>query len=89
MKQVKVTISGTVQGVSFRYFVAEQAQLLGVKGWVRNTPEGNVEALFQGEEGSVAKMVKRCLKGPAMAAVENVSLEDTREPIYQDFVIRS
>lgn len=89
MKQVRVVISGTVQGVSFRYFICEQAELLHITGWVRNTKDGNVEALFQGEEASVAKMVKRCLKGPTMAEIKNVTIEEADGPIYRDFVIKN
>lgn len=88
MKQVKVTISGAVQRVSFRYFLQEQANILHVTGWAKNTPDGNVEALFQGDENSVGRMIRRCFKGPKNATVTNVTFDTANEPIYQDFVVR-
>lgn len=88
MKQVRVTISGAVQGVSFRYFLSEQAKLLHVTGWVKNTANGNVEALFQGDENSVGRMIRRSLKGPKSANVSNITFEEANEPIYQDFMIK-
>jgi len=88
MKQLYVTISGIVQGVSFRYFLQEQAKINNITGWTINTDTGNVEALFQGEEKSVGKMIKRCLYGPEAANVENIKIREAHEPIYKDFVIK-
>ncbi len=88
MKQLLVTISGIVQGVSFRYFLQEQAQLNNVTGWTKNTDRGTVEALFQGDEKDVGKMVKRCLYGPEAASVESIEIKDADESICNDFVIK-
>ena len=51
MKSVRVHISGTVQGVMFRKFIEEQANLIGVRGFVRNTDDGRVEAVIEGKTG--------------------------------------
>jgi acylphosphatase len=67
-------ISGRVQGVSFRYYTLEEAQAVGVHGWVRNLWDGRVEALFEGEETAVDHMTQWCHKGPGTAVVENVEV---------------
>lgn len=72
--QAKILISGSVQGVGFRYFVKGMAKNLGLTGWVRNTEEGNVEAIFQGIKENIEKMVTLCREGPPMAEVKNVEV---------------
>lgn len=69
-----VFISGRVQGVFFRQSTQLQAQSLGVKGWVRNLPDGRVEAVFEGKESAVKKLVDYCRHGPLAARVENVEV---------------
>lgn len=69
MKQCHVFISGTVQGVSYRYFVLQNAKELGLKGWVRNLDDGRVEALFQGNKELIEHMIELCRKGPELAKV--------------------
>ncbi len=67
-------ISGRVQGVSFRWNTQYQAQTLELTGWVRNTWDGRVEAVFEGEEAAVHKMVKWCRHGARPARVDNVEI---------------
>lgn len=69
-----VWISGTVQGVGYRYSTAIQAKQIGVKGWVRNLPDGRVEALFEGDRAPVEKMIHWCNRGPSAAVVKNVEV---------------
>lgn len=88
MKQLFVTISGAVQGVSFRYFLQEQAEINHITGWTKNTKSGTVEAPFQGEEKNVGKMIKRCLYGPEAANVEKVEIKEVSEPLLQSFEIK-
>ena len=71
--RVHVVISGRVQGVFFRANTGAKADELGLTGWVKNTPDGNVEAVFEGEEGAVEEMLSWCHKGPALAKVTKVS----------------
>lgn len=73
-----VWVSGVVQGVFFRGTTAEQARALGLDGWVRNLPDGRVEAVFQGDAGSVGAVVAWVRHGPPRAVVERV--ETTFEP---------
>ena len=64
-----VIFKGRVQGVNFRAFVQRAAESLNVDGWVRNLPDGTVEAVFEGDRGPVEEAIKRCRTGPAFANV--------------------
>jgi len=70
-----VYVSGRVQGVFFRYRTSELAGRLGVGGWVRNLPDGRVEAVFEGEKEKVEEMLEFCRRGPPGARVEGVEVE--------------
>jgi acylphosphatase len=69
MPAVRLVISGRVQGVGFRAFVERQARRHGVRGWVRNRRDGTVEALFIGDDRTLAEMEDACRRGPSMAVV--------------------
>jgi acylphosphatase len=73
---VYVVISGGVQGVWFRASTKKQADELGITGWVRNTPDGCVEAVFEGDESQVNKMVNWCHHGPPLSKVEKVEIKN-------------
>jgi acylphosphatase len=78
--RVRVVVSGRVQGVFFRASCVEEARRRGVGGWVRNRPDGGVEAAFEGEEPQVEAMVEWCRHGPPgarVAAVETQPEEPT------------
>ena len=68
-------VSGQVQGVFFRDSARERAEQLGLTGWVKNLPDGRVEALFEGPSERVREMVRWCEQGPPHAAVESVKTE--------------
>jgi len=65
-------ITGRVQGVGFRYFVHDYATREGVTGWVRNLPNGSVEAFIEGETDAVTRVERAIRRGPAGARVERV-----------------
>jgi acylphosphatase len=67
-----VFVSGMVQGVFFRYETRERARSRGLAGWVRNLPDGRVEAVFEGPERDVEAMVDWCRTGPRGAEVTEV-----------------
>jgi acylphosphatase len=67
-------IDGFVQGVGFRFAVERAAASRGVCGWVRNCPDGTVEAVFEGEPGEVEALVAFCRQGPRGADVERVDV---------------
>ncbi|HXF71869.1 MAG TPA: acylphosphatase [Actinomycetota bacterium] len=76
MKRVRVLVSGRVQGVFYRATCAARARELGVAGWVRNLPDGRVEAAFEGEDAAVDAMVAWCREGPPYARVERVEVTE-------------
>jgi acylphosphatase len=71
-----VVVHGLVQGVAFRYHVRRCALELGVTGWVRNLPNGSVEALFEGDETAVNALVEWCRSGPPAARVDRLDVSD-------------
>lgn len=72
----RYVVAGRVQGVGFRYHVEAVAGREGVHGWVRNLPDGRVEALVEGDEGSVDRVEAALRRGPSGAQVDTVSVED-------------
>ncbi len=75
--RVHLIIEGRVQGVFFRAFTQDIALSLGLNGWVRNLPDGTVEAVFEGERNKIEDAVRRCYKGPPSGMVLNI--EETWE----------
>jgi len=70
-----VFVNGKVQGVFFRHQTRREAESRGVTGWVRNLPDGRVEAVFEGEENAVDALVEFCKVGPAGAVITDVDVE--------------
>lgn len=70
-----VLIKGRVQGVFFRGEASEEAQRLGLSGWVRNKWDGSVEAVFEGEKVAIEEMISWCHKGPPSAIVREVEVK--------------
>ena len=75
-KKIKFTVFGLVQGVGFRYFVARNASLLGIRGYVRNEYDGSVAGVAIGAVGSVEKLKQLLQAGPSRAHVDKVLFED-------------
>jgi acylphosphatase len=73
---VDVTVTGRVQGVSFRYWTEEQARRLGVTGWVRNEPDGSVAVHAEGPQQAVDALVEWCREGPRLARVQHVAVRE-------------
>jgi acylphosphatase len=74
-RRVHVFVSGMVQGVSFRWYCTQAARATGVGGWVRNLPDGRVEAVFEGAEDAVRSMIAWCEHGPRHARVTSVDVD--------------
>ena len=84
-----VFISGRVQGVFFRSEARQEAKKMGIAGWVRNTPDGKVEAVFEGEEKSVKEIIEFCKRGPPGASVTDVQVVwESYTGEFRDFEIR-
>ena len=73
--RVRVFVSGLVQGVGYRYSTMTQAKYFGLGGWVRNLPDGRVEAVFEGSKKAVEGMIGWCRRGPTSAEVSGLVLE--------------
>ena len=74
--RINVIISGKVQGVWFRANTKQKAEQLGLTGWVRNTSDGNVEAVFEGGKNDIQEMLDWCHHGPPLSKVENVEVKN-------------
>lgn len=72
----RALVRGRVQGVAFRYFACEKARELGLAGWVRNLPDGRVEARFEGGAEDVERFTAWLHRGPPAARVEAVELHE-------------
>ena len=86
IKRNKVTISGDVQGVFFRKFIYEHATKLGLNGYVMNTDDGSIEAVFEGDKEKIKKMVGLCKKGPAAAKIESIKVTEEKIKNEKEFV---
>lgn len=88
-KRIHITVSGRVQGVFFRASTREAAGNLGLLGWVRNLPDGRVEAVFEGEEELLLRILEWCRQGPPGALPEGVDFRwEDFQGEFQDVRIR-
>lgn len=89
MNKTHLLISGRVQGVTFRANTKSKAQSLDLKGWVRNTDDGKVEAVVEGEKEKIKELIEWAHKGPILAKVDNVEVqwEDEQEG-FEKFKVR-
>ncbi len=74
MQRIHIFISGIVQGVNFRRFVKEKADESNIKGYVKNTEDSGVEAVFEGSEEDLEKVINHCKKGPLSAKVNKIKI---------------
>ena len=87
--RAQVRVTGRVQGVFFRQSTVEMTRPLGVSGWVRNLPDGSVEALFEGERALVERAVAWCRQGPPRARVDDLAVTWLDGPAeYVEFAVR-
>jgi acylphosphatase len=84
----RVVVHGVVQGVFFRDSMRERAQQHGVTGWVRNTWDGTVEAVFEGDADAVERLVSFSRSGPRGARVDHVEVEDEQPEGLTGFSVR-
>lgn len=87
-RRAHVWISGRVRGVAFRAYTRERAQSAGVNGWVRNLPDGRVEAVFEGDDADVRDIIEWCYRGSPWSRVDAVEvLEEVYTHEFDDFRI--
>jgi acylphosphatase len=87
-KAVTVHVTGRVQGVSFRWYAVQEAERLGVHGWIRNEPDGSVAGHLEGDDDAVDAMVEWCRHGPSYAAVRNVAVLEAQPTGAAAFDVR-
>ena len=88
-RRVEIRIYGHVQGVLFRYFVAKNAQKLGIKGLVRNADDGTVNIIAEGEEEKLFLLIEQCEEGPRLAEVKKVGVSwSPKTGEFQNFDIQ-
>jgi acylphosphatase len=86
--RVHLFVNGRVQGVFYRKKTKQQAEKLGIMGWIRNLPDGRVEAVFEGEETAVKALEEYCHHGPLSAIVTNVdSIWEPYRGEFNDFMM--
>ncbi len=88
MIRKRVVVSGKVQDVFFRDTTETEATAAGVAGWVRNLPDGRVEAVFEGAEDAVARLVDWCRQGPGAAEVRDLESYDEAPESLSGFTVR-
>ncbi len=84
----RVSVHGQVQGVFFRDTARRLAAQHGVAGWIRNAPDGTVEAVFEGDEDAVDRLVRFCQEGPRGAVVERVEVSEEEPEGMTGFSVR-
>lgn len=87
-RTVHIRIEGRVQGVNFRGWAREEAELLGLSGWIRNRRDGAAEALFSGDAQAVGRMLELCRSGPRDARVEDIEIIQDGGAAPAGFAIR-
>ena len=88
MKCVHLIVSGRVQGVFFRDNTRRKAIELGLNGYAKNLPDGNVEIVAQGGEKKINELVDFIKKGPGIAKVKNIQIKHKRLENFRSFEIR-
>ncbi len=83
--RARVVVTGRVQGVGYRQQALDEAQRLGLTGWVRNLPDGRVEALAEGEKEAVEALLAWCRRGPRLARVDRIEESFTEESVGPGF----
>jgi acylphosphatase len=84
----RVVVHGRVQGVYFRGSTEDEARRVGIDGWVRNRPDGAVEAVFEGEAAGVEQLVEYCRRGPSWARVTRVDVAEEAPEGERGFRVR-
>ena len=84
---VHLLIKGKVQGVFYRASAKDVAEQLCINGWIRNTKEGDVEAIVSGEENRIKEFIEWCKKGPRKAEVIKVTVTEKENEEFKNFII--
>ena len=88
MKRVRIIVDGRVQGVGFRYFVANGAKNHNITGYVQNLPDGKVEIDAEGESENIYQFMHECKQGPALSRIDTFMVSDIPFYGYKQFKIK-
>ncbi|WP_338240525.1 acylphosphatase [Aurantiacibacter hainanensis] len=88
MTSTRLNVHGRVQGVFYRDWTVRTARQLGVAGWVRNLPDGTVEAHLEGSQDAVESMIEKMHDGPLAAKVERIDRSEAETEAFDDFTRR-
>ena len=88
MKRVHIILSGDVQGIGFRYFISSKAKSLGINGWVKNLEYDKVEAIFEGNDDNVKKILENCVRGYSLAKIKDIKIDKEDFKDEKEFKIR-
>lgn len=88
IKHINIQLTGRVQGVWFRAYARQQAEALGINGFVRNLPDGSVYAECEGDETQLQAMLQWCQQGPPLARVDNITISEGPVNGFHHFEIR-
>ena len=86
-KSVRLYLTGTVQGIFFRGFVKENAEINNVKGFVRNLEDGRIEIFLEGDFEAVDKMIELCQKGPKYSEIKKVEIKEEKLQGFKEFKV--
>ena len=86
-RAARFLVAGRVQCVGFRFATAREARALGVRGWVRNLPDGSVETVAEGEEDAVSRYLARLKAGPRSSRVDTVAVDELEPQGFRAFEI--
>ena len=87
MNARRAVVEGRVQGVGYRFFAERAARELGVRGWVRNLPDGSVEAVAEGDDEAVATFIERLRRRPLLARIDRVEVAEATAQGFERFEI--
>ena len=88
MKHKNIQIFGRVQGVGFRYSARFAARNFGIKGYVRNMPDGSVYIEAEGQEKNISEFINWCREGTGSAYIEHINIEDAELKNFKFFDVR-
>lgn len=87
-KHISIKVSGRVQGVFYRASAHEEAQRLGVKGFVKNEPDGSVYIEAEGDDALLEDLIEWCKQGPPAAKVQNVEVQEGTWKGFAEFTVK-
>ena len=87
MSARRAVVRGRVQGVGFRFFAERAARELGVRGWVRNRPDGSVETVVEGEDSRIGSFLEKLRRGPLGSRVDGLDVEERQDEGFVSFDI--